>query len=338
MEKDTRSRKWQITINNPVDKGFTHDKLKELLGSYTGIKYWCMCDEIGGKTSTYHTHIFIYVPNTIRFSSIKNKFEGAHIEMARGTCEQNYQYIRKEGKWEKDAKKETNLIDTFEDWGEMPIERQGARNDIEDMYAMIKQGMTISEIIEEDPNLCTRIDTIKKARSVYLQGLYKNKRRLDLEVHYVCGKTGKGKTRSIMDKYGDENVYRVTNYKNPFDMYECQKVIVFEEFRSSIMISDMLNYLDVYPLSLPARFTDQVACYNVVYIVTNWELEMQYSNVQSTDKETWNAFLRRINDVTVKDDTTKYYESIEKYFNRNRDFVKIEELSECEQMEIPFVM
>ena len=28
--KDSQSRKWMITINNPLDKGFSHDKIKEL--------------------------------------------------------------------------------------------------------------------------------------------------------------------------------------------------------------------------------------------------------------------------------------------------------------------
>ena len=31
MAKDTQSRKWQLTINNPVEHGFTHDKIKDLI-------------------------------------------------------------------------------------------------------------------------------------------------------------------------------------------------------------------------------------------------------------------------------------------------------------------
>lgn len=30
---DTRCRKWQITINNPIDKGYTHDKIREFLNT-----------------------------------------------------------------------------------------------------------------------------------------------------------------------------------------------------------------------------------------------------------------------------------------------------------------
>lgn len=51
--KDSRSRKWQITINNPAEKGYTHEKIKEQLSLFNSIIYWCMSDEIGEK-GTYH--------------------------------------------------------------------------------------------------------------------------------------------------------------------------------------------------------------------------------------------------------------------------------------------
>ena len=47
METDIRSRKWQITVNNPVEKGYTHEHIKEQLASLSGCVYWCMCDETG---------------------------------------------------------------------------------------------------------------------------------------------------------------------------------------------------------------------------------------------------------------------------------------------------
>lgn len=60
----------------------------------------------------------------------------------------------------------------------------------------------------------------------------------------------------------------------------------------------MLNYLDIYPLMLPARYNDRVACYTTVYITSNVSLEEQYTDVQLSQKETWQAFLRRISTVT----------------------------------------
>lgn len=59
----------------------------------------------------------------------------------------------------------------------------------------------------------------------------------------------------------------------------------------------MLNYLDGYPISLPARYANRVACYEAVYIVSNIDLKKQYSIVQISEPETWHAFLRRIHSV-----------------------------------------
>lgn len=59
----------------------------------------------------------------------------------------------------------------------------------------------------------------------------------------------------------------------------------------------MLNYLDIYPLTLPARYSDRVACYTTVYITSNIPLEEQYQEIQRCKLETWRAFLRRIHVV-----------------------------------------
>jgi hypothetical protein len=88
-----------------------------------------MCDEIG-EEGTYHTHLYFATKNGILFSRVKKLFDTAHIEQANGTHQQNKDYIRKEGKWAKDKKKETNIPETYEEFGEMPIERQGYRNDL----------------------------------------------------------------------------------------------------------------------------------------------------------------------------------------------------------------
>ena len=95
-----------------------------------------------------------------------------------------------------------------------------------------------------------------------------------------------------------KNICRITNYRAArgisFDGYNGQAVLVFEEFSGQIPIEDMLNYLDIYPLYLPARYSDRVACYTQVYITSNLPLEKQYHTEQWERLETWRAFLRRI--------------------------------------------
>jgi len=272
------------------------------LSTLKSMVYWCMSDEVG-ENGTYHTHVYIACSNALRFSTLKNSFDGSHFEMAKGTSQQNRDYVFKEGKWEKDKKKETNLKETQEEFGEMPIERPGARNDIHDLYAMIKEGMSNYEIIENNPDYMLQLDKIERARQIVREEKYKNTFR-NLYVTYITGSTGTGKTRGVMEKYGYENVFRVTDYDHPFDNYKGQDVIVFEEFRNSLKMGDMLNYLDGYPLELPCRYSNKIACYSKVYIITNWELNQQYESIQEDYPETWNAFKRRIDEVLVYNSST----------------------------------
>lgn len=301
MANDSQSRKWQITINNPVEKGFTHDRLKEILSGMKSVIYWCMADEIG-ENGTYHTHLYLQGRGGINFSTIKKRFDGGHFEMAKGTALQNMQYVSKTGKWENDKKSDTQVPDTFEEWGEMPVERQGARNDLADVYAMVKQGLTNFEIIEQIPDVMFQLDKIEIVRQTIRDQEFAEKWR-DLDVEYVWGDTGTGKTRTIMEKYGYRNVYRVTDYKHPFDGYMGQDVILFEEFRSSLSLGDMLKYLDGYPVVLPCRYANRQACFTKVYICTNVSINRQYEEVQRESIGDYLAFLRRIKRIKQYDES-----------------------------------
>lgn len=293
-----RTRKWQITINNPIEKGYTHECIKNILSKYTGCIYWCMSDEIGLDEQTFHTHIYMVCKNTVKFSVMFERFQGGHFEIARGTSEENRNYVFKIGKWINNEKVETNIKESHEEWGEMPIERQGERNDISDLYSMIKQGLTDYEIMEQCPQYMMSIDKIERARQVVMEEMFKNEWR-DLHVTYIYGETGSGKTRSIMEKYGYDKVFRVTDYDHPFDGYKGQGVLVFEEFRSNIRIGDMLNYLDGYPVELRCRYANKVACFTEVFIVSNISLRNQYTDIRRNQNETWDAFLRRIHEVHI---------------------------------------
>lgn len=292
-----RSRKYQLTFNNPSKhKNCSHISIREKLSSWENIIYYCMCDEIAKSP---HTHLFVQFKNPVYFSSLKKAFPSAHIEEAQGSAEDNRSYIRKEGKWEHTEKETTNLKNTFEEYGSIPKYGQGKRNDLANLYDMIKSGYSNVEILEINPDNILNLQHIDKARLEILSAKYRTERRLNLQVTYVYGLTGYGKSRNILDCHGDSSVYRVTDYKHPFDTYSGEDVLVFEEFRSDLPIGNVLNYLDIYPLQLPARYNNRQACYNFVYLVSNWKLEDQYRNVFQEQPETWNAFIRRIHKVRI---------------------------------------
>lgn len=255
-----------------------------------------MADEIA-TTGTYHTHVFLYSLSPIRFSTIKNRFPTAHIEKAYGSAKENRDYITKSGKWAQGEKAETSVTGSFLEFGRLPAEKEEKAPQLYRLLENLREGKTTTEIIDETPNFAFRVRDIDTLRQTLLAERYAAENRV-LQVSYIYGATGTGKTRGIYQKHNPHDIYRVTNYRAgrgiSFDGYAGQDVIVFEEFHSQIPIEDMLNFLDVYPLSLPARYSDKVACYTNVYLTSNLPLQRQYREAQWNRPETWRAFLRRI--------------------------------------------
>lgn len=294
LARTQASRKYQLTLNNPEKHDWSHEFIKNALGTFSGLIYWCMCDEIG-EEGTLHTHVFIVSKNAVEFTALQKPFYGAHIEPSMGSNQENRDYIRKEGKWADDKKKETNIAETFEEYGELPPDKVERANENAEIYEMIKQGKTDFEILEEHPNVINKPDKIRQVRLIVQNEIFGDKQRF-VDVTYIWGKTGVGKTRSVTEKYGYRNVYRVTNYKHPFDQYQGQDVILFDEYRSQIPISEFLTYLDIHPVTLDCRYADKQACYTKVFIISNIPLEKQYRDVQ-IDEESRTALKRRIHHV-----------------------------------------
>lgn len=286
-------RKWNITINNPLDYGFTHQKIKDCIESLKSVKYWAMCDEMG---STLHTHIIIYRNGQILFQTLKKLFPPAHIEKMLGTVVENREYLMKDGKWKGTDKEETKLVNTFEEFGTIPEERQGQRNDLTALYDMIKDGKSNYEILEDNPNYMMQLEKVERCREILRYEQFKNIVR-EIHVEYWFGDPGSGKTSGVYKLYGGyDKVYRVTDNRNPWDGYKGQDVILFDDFRAcDFDINILLKWLDIYPLELPCRYNNKQACFTHIYFTSNISFDQLYRTVQTEDASTWNAFCRRFN-------------------------------------------
>lgn len=348
--KNISGRKWLITINNPEKHGFSRENVIEKSHSLKNIEYIAFSEEFAPSTNTQHYHLFLYRSTGLSLQTLRNLFPNCRYDRANGSSLDNRNYVFKEGKWALSKKEESNVKESHYEFGECPIESQGARTDLEYMYQLVKDGCTNAEILEKCPETAIKhIDKLNKLRHAYLIDKFRGQRRLDLQVHYVSGKTGTGKSRDILDEHGDENVYRITDYQHPFDSYQCEPVLVFEEFRSSLRLQDMLNYLDLYPVTLPARFAPKVGCFTTVYVVSNWTFEMQYAELQKDLEQvaSYEAWIRRFNGVVkVYNDTgITTYPTIQDYLHRHFEplppevktpFDDSDNQDICEQETMPF--
>ena len=245
-DNKAQSRKWLLTINNPLDHGMTHDEIIDRAQKFNP-SYMCLADEIG-EQGTYHTHVFFCSSSPMRFSTVKKRFPTAHIDKAYGTAQENRDYIRKEGKWAESRKSETSVEGTFKEFGELPDEASEKSPKYARLLQCVKDGMSNKEILAIDPSFAFHLEHIDKLRQDIRFEKYLTENRF-IKVHYLWGDSGTGKTRSIYEKHPPEDVYRITDYSGQsgarFDDYHGEPVIVFEEFHSQVPISAMLNFLDI---------------------------------------------------------------------------------------------
>lgn len=321
----SRTRRMQITCNNPLEKGIAADTIKEIMLRWK-TDYYCFCYETG-EQGTYHVHIYVKYVNPQSTQIVSKAFGNAHIEVIRNsTSKQNRDYIRKEGAYADTEKATTNHIETFYESGPCPEEGheiQGRRNDIENMISLVEDGASNMDIVQAIPAMALRIPAIEQYRQAYWEEQGKNYRKLT--VWYIYGKTRTGKTSYVYSTHDSSEIYSVVDYKGTgiWDKYDTARtrVLLLDEYRSHLPFSLLLALCDGQPLTLNCRYANRVCLHDTVYIVSNIPLEQQYPNIQREEPDSWDALLARINNIRHYYEIGKYRDySVDEYFHRKSSF------------------
>ena len=285
--KDEQGRDWLLTI--PAD-GVSDDDVR---GLYEGLKAVGVFQrERGGKTGYEHYQAFLQMESPRRWSTMKNRlteagFGKAHFERRRGTVRQAVDYC---------TKKETRCGDPVFVGDIDHHERQGDRTDLQELRDKIKGGMSVDEVLldDDDGRAARCVGYLRELESARNRSLLGKQRWRDLDVNYLHGPTGVGKTRYVFSRYDPNEFYRITDYAHPWDMYENQHVVVFDEFAGQPTIEQMLTWLDGYTVQLPARYGNKLSSYDTVWVLSNLPFDRQYELNRHKQRE---AFRRRFDHV-----------------------------------------
>lgn len=299
-----RSRRMQITCNNPDQKGFTSDKIKEVLSRWK-TEYYCFCFETGDQ-GTYHVHIYIKFCNPQSLSTISKAFGNAHIELVRGTSKENRDYIRKEGAYEGTEKQTTNHTETFFESGDCPTEDEeskGHRSDLDEIDDMLEQGLTPNQILDTLPFSYRRYEKDIRAKFFALRSKTTPPKR-NVKVIWHVGESGTGKSFTythLCETMGEDAVYLLTDYETGgFDMYCGEPILFMDEFKGSMKFQQLLNYLDGYKIQIHCRYANAKALWTAVHITSVYPPDEVYSFMVAQDKrdrDRLSQLLRRINEV-----------------------------------------
>lgn len=275
MKKQNNLRRVFLTWNNWQDDFTSKEVAFNYFKDLPHIKAFIIGFEVGEQGTEHIQGVFQFTQQKT-FNTLRTYFKNNHIEKIHN-IKKSIEYCKKEG--------------DYLEYGDITI--QGQRTDIENFTQAIIEGYSDYELLLEFPSQTQRfVNNINKIRQIVLSEHYQKKLRHDLTVIYISGEAGAGKTKYIYDTYNIKDIYRVSEYKNPFDNYNSQSILVLDEYNNQIDIQLLLNILDIYPLLLPARYNNKWACYNKVYIISNYEFDYIFKDIYSN--KIYNAINRRV--------------------------------------------
>ncbi|MDE7298352.1 MAG: hypothetical protein K2N94_05925 [Lachnospiraceae bacterium] len=300
-EKDTKSRKWLLTINNPEEKGYTNETIEEKVQSFASFRYAAYSHEVGCENHVYHIHIFLAFDSAVRFSTIKNTFPEAHIDKCKGSIKDNRDYVFKAGKWSGSEKEDSKIEGMQFEIGTAPIEvGQGHRTDIDRLEEMIDAGLTPEQIF------ALSMSYRMYERQIRAQYMAKRQRETPLfrqvKTIWHVGESGTGKSYSMLRLMEEqpESVYLMNDYDGGgLDLYQGESVLFMDEFRGQIRYSTLLNMLDGYRTQVHCRYANVYALWTEVHITSVLPPEAVYSKMveERKDIDTIQQLLRRLNEV-----------------------------------------
>ena len=259
--KNTRHRRWILTVPAEGEKGVARDTLEDALAPYES--YLGQLERGKGGTDYLHWQLVLVHAEPVRFSTLRRKLPTAHVEPVRD-LRASLAYVQKEDTRVEDEK-------PLVKGAIRPGLGQGHRSDLDALRTRILQGQeTADELILSDAGAWRHSRLVGDLVGARDRARLGSGTR-NVQVRVIFGDTGTGKTRAALDglrRLG--SVCRVTHWgPGAFDGYDGQDSIIFDEFAGQPPLSELLTWLDVYPVDLPARYRSRPAAFVRVVLCTN---------------------------------------------------------------------
>lgn len=224
MRGNTMARNWCFTEFERSSISFNNE-----------MKYLVYQMEETPKTGKMHLQGYVQFKSRHKLGAVKELLESKtiHIEKARGSADENKAYCTKE---------DTRVMGPWE-FGVMT--RAGQRSDLSEAGALAIEG----KWLEIDPEVF-----IKYHKGLHaLASIHHCNKERKLSVDVFWGPTGTGKSFKALKETELCDSY----WKPPgpwWDGYRGQKIVVIDDFDPlDHNVSDVLRWLDVYPLQVPIK-------------------------------------------------------------------------------------
>lgn len=282
--KDKRARHWCFTINNPTPEEL--EKIKHLNVIEDIEKCIAELEHVNPEEGTIHIQGYVKFNRTIRGLQVKKNYLGmrAHIEIARGTEQQNWDYCSKEGKIIV-SKGEPNLIS---------YDKTEKEARIDDKYLMIikdAREMKEDEFREKWPKFyINNLSFVNLMRAQYLiqhtdtwNGILSHKNL------WIWGPAGTGKSRLARSGNISNHEIYPKNMNKWWDGFnpDIHKRVVLDDWApgaNSIQIKNLKDWMDRYTINAEVKNGHIAIFPSFNFIVTsNYPIEKCFENTEDQE-------------------------------------------------------
>lgn len=267
-KKCKKARAFQLTINDVDSAGDVFNYLRGLQNNYL-----IACREKAPTTGHEHIHVYVQFP-TPHALSLK-KVGGAHIEVCRGSPEQNISYIKKDG-------------DVIVEEGTPRLCYVPSIKDAKSMDSDVLEGLNLNFY-----NVVQKIEAEKK-KAISPADYYKK-----VEVYWIWGESGAGKSKYAVNDMVKKGIEKFNEVKYDGNFWhgvqeDCE-VALYDDWRDNHMKpTELINFIDYNRHIMNVKGSSVRNNYKTIYITSLQSPEQIYIKVPEETQKQW---LRRIKEI-----------------------------------------
>lgn len=340
-----KSRNWLITQNNAnkygvdMSRGVILQLLQPLIeksriSAIVHTREQSLTVDSAGN-HTLHDHIAMRFPTQAYGSQVHKYFPHAALL----PCDSNFisivKYIQKDptGAWyqshpEKLGEKLPSEQANYWEWGDIPVDTSpnaskkdtqagtGGKLD-ESIIAAIRAGKSDAEIMIEYPYSWRRPAELRKTRFSIMSAKYRSVYR-DLTIIYVQANTPPKQLHALYPS--DRDTYVVSDYTHPWDSYCAEKTVVLLEFVGQLPWPELRRLMSGNYCTLPARFSDAVACYTTLIIISPISFQ-DFMSIKTYESNKMESYLTHIRIYDDLDDLGSFFARDQKTLRWTRQYL-----------------
>ena len=275
-----RRRAYQLTINKLED----YEKILAYLQSLKAMRYIIACKEKAPTTGKEHIHIYVQFDAGISLS--KKKTLSAHIEVCKGSPQQNVAYIKKEG---------SEII--FET-GTLGIRGKLTIKEV--------KKLSTEEMDDLPLSYYNKVQSIKRDQ---LMNINADNYFKKIEVYYIYGASGSGKTHraikmiqelketGLIETSEFNEVKYTNNFWHGVTLDTIKDVALYDDFRDyHLPPSEFINFIDYNKHVMNVKYGCVTNSFKYIFITSIQNPEDLYKESKKHEEES-KQWLRRIKEI-----------------------------------------